>query len=445
LSPANDPAPVWPKGDLRAVDVIDEVSAVVVAANGEIYITRDAGLGWQRGHLPAVASLESVSMANPESGWAVGEGAILRTDDRGASWRRQRLPMQASRIRLVSVEAIDSDQAIAVAMDGTRLATGDGGRIWRDVSGVGADTSESEFWLGDVACDTELGERCWAVGSVLDGTDDMGESWQTVQVEDYAQIGPIVFGIGRVEVEASERERFEEFVRANKHRTRLEWSLEPRISPLELDEIGRRRDPDALFEVIEARLEEIRSMIEESGPLPKLVVVMAEPPWDYADYLDDDPELLERYWSDRTTSQSSVELRIVSRLRLTAIAIGEVPSAAHRVGIAVGARGGWLRWVNGGERWITMEPISRHDLLDVGFGARRVVAVGEQGEVWLSTDAGLNWQNRARPGQAAFFDALRSVSFSPAGEWGLIVGEGGRMLRSTDGGVGWAVLTSDAL
>lgn len=426
---------VWPLAELVAVELIDDSVAIVVAATGEIHVTRDLGSSWERAHVPAVAGLRSVSMADAETGWAVGEGVILRTDDGGSSWRRQRLPMQAERVRLVSVVALDAQHAIVVGSEGTRLTTRDAGRVWRDVTPAAIERTATAIGFAKVVCDAESKGRCWSVGSGLQDTRDGGGTWRRVEVDDLAQIDPIVFGMGQVEVGPSERARLERFILANRHRRGLIWNLEPGISPRELDQIGRRRDPEALFEVVDARLQELRSLIEELGLPPDPVVQLAEPPWDFADYLDDDPEIVERYWSAREAPQPSVAVRIVADRRLTALRVG-----SGKLGIAVGRHGALIRSLDRGEHWVMMQPVSPHDLLDVAIGGRRVVAVGAQGGVWLSEDAGSSWNEPAAPAYAPFFEALRAVSFSPSGRTGLIVGEQGRMLRSFDGGADWALL-----
>lgn len=178
-------------------------------------------------------------------------------------------------------------------------------------------------------------------------------------------------------------------------------------------------------------------MIEEGGVPADRVVAIAAPPWDYEDYLDDDPDLLDRYWTARSAPKSSVRVRIVDVPTLFSLRI-----RARGLGLAVGTGGTILRSEDAGEHWFMTERVSPHDLLAVGIGRRRVVAVGAQGAIWLSQDEGLHWRAPTRQAHAPFFDALRAISFSPAGEFGMIVGEHGRVLRSVDGGAEWESLES---
>lgn len=427
--------PVWPASDLVAVEVIDDDHMIVVAGTGEIHLSGDAGLSWQIARTPAVARLRSISMADDEVGWTVGEGVILRTDDGGVSWRRQRLPGQANQIRLVGVSAIDRERALAVGRNGVRLRTLDGGRVWQDVSQVSALASESSSPIAGVFCDHGSSARCWSVGDAIRKTDDVGRTWRKIDVEDLVTFEPIGFGFGQVEVDGPEAERFAVFMSSNRHRTQREWQIEPGISRAELEGIGRRRDPDALFELIAARVQEVRSLLEEGGVLPDRVVVYGAPPWDYEDYLDDDPDFLERYWTERSSSESSVRVRIVDSPNLISVQVG-----TRGLGLAVGEEGALLRSDDAGEHWKMAERVSPHDLYGVGIGRLCVVAVGMQGGMWLSKDQGRTWLVPDEPQHTAFFDALRAVSFSPTGEVGMIVGEHGRILRSLDGGTQWESL-----
>jgi photosystem II stability/assembly factor-like uncharacterized protein len=430
--------PVWPGLDLVAVDVIDDEQVIVVARTGEIHRSGDAGLSWQTARTPAVAGLRSISMADTEVGWTVGHGVILRTDDGGLSWRRQRLPGQANQMRLVSVGAIDRERALAVGRNGVRLRTLDGGRVWQDVSQNSDVAFESSSLLAGVFCGRGSNARCWSVGGAIRTTSDVGRTWRRMDVEDLVSIEPIGFAFGQVEVAESEAERFENFISSNRHRTQSEWQIEPGVSQGELEQIGRRRDPDAFFELIAARIQEVRSLLEEGGVQPDRVVVFGAPPWDYEDYLDDDPHFLERYWTERGALESSVRVRIVDSPNLISLRV-----AAHGIGFAVGEEGALLRSEDAGEHWKIGERVSPHDLHGVGIGRRRAVAVGKQGGIWLSEDQGRTWLVWDQSQQAPFFDNLLAVSFAPTGEVGMIVGEHGRILRSLNGGAEWESLCRD--
>lgn len=63
----------------------------------------------------------------------------------------------------------------------------------------------------------------------------------------------------------------------------------------------------------------------------------------------------------------------------------------------------------------------------------RWIAVGERGHILLRTRARTHWRQLPSPTD----DTLTAVAFSPDGRTGLIVGHGGLVLRSQDGGLSW--------
>jgi photosystem II stability/assembly factor-like uncharacterized protein len=148
--------------------------------------------------------------------------------------------------------------------------------------------------------------------------------------------------------------------------------------------------------------------------------------------------VLARYGAARRASTPSVRIRIVDESKLFSLCTG-----ARGLGLAVGAAGTLLRSDDAGEHWVMAEQLSPHDLFDVGIGRGGAVVVGAQGGLWFSMDDGHRWVTPTGHAYAPFFDALRAISFSPAGDFGMIVGERGRMLRSRDGGVEWELVVRD--
>jgi photosystem II stability/assembly factor-like uncharacterized protein len=426
----------WPARDLVAVDVIDDQRAVVVAATGEIHFTLDAGDSWRRAEVATDTILRRVSMADATHGWVAGDGLILRTEDGGAHWSSQRIPGRASKTRFVGLAAIDANRAIAVGDDGLRLRTIDGGQSWKEIVRSGEPEIGSEF--GGVSCRADGSGRCGSIGEMIRLTEDGGETWVPAEIESPVAFEPVRFEAGRVELSKGEAERLIEFAGSLQARHDLQWRIEAGASAREIDRIVHQRDPMASLELIDARAQEVLSLIEEAGVAPQSISLQGVPPWDYEDYLDDDPEFLERYWTARTFPEPSVRITVADAPRVAAIDISETG-----IGVAVGRDGVVLRSQDGGRHWQLAEPFSSHDLLDLGFGDRRQVIVGAQGGLWLSDDGGRSW-SRPDPEQLTpFFETLRSVDFSESGHLGLIVGEDGHILRSVDGGADWAPIPAD--
>jgi len=440
-----DPAPaqptVWPTGDLIAVDVAGASHVIIVSAEGDVFVSRDAGMSWMSSRPSAEGRLHDVSMADRDVGWLVGDAGIWRTDDGGASWQPQRPIETPDRLHHTRIAAIDRDRAVAVGSGGMRAYTQDGGRSWAsrqdpvfaDVPRVNRSSN-----LG-LACHPGGPGLCWSVGDGIDRSRDGGRSWSSALVIDPLQLDPVVFDSGEVDVGESDADRIAASVEAAERRGDPEWRLEPRVSQLEIERFGRRRDPDALFEVIAARIDETRGLLENAGVDLDRVFVVAAPPWDYANYLDDDPHFLDRYWQERSAARSSISIRGVVARGMTAIDLD-----ADGLGLAVGASGALLRSRDGGDSWLPVEPPTPHDLTDVVIGTDRAVVVGAQGSLLISDARGRDWHAPGSGPAVIFFDTLRAVAFSPDWELGVIVGEKGRVLRSFDAGNVWRLLLPDA-
>ncbi|HIF95213.1 MAG TPA: hypothetical protein EYQ60_19130 [Myxococcales bacterium] len=425
---------IWPPNDLVAIEMISDARAIALSTTGEIHWTSDLGETWSRSHLPAVNTLRGISMVDEEVGWAVGEGIILRTDDGGVHWRRQRLPGQSASMPLVGVHAIRNDRAIAVAANGLVLGWKEGGTGWvvfrrRDDLDIPRPIERL-----DIACAPDSG-RCWSMGRLLERSDNAGESWRVQVPEDFARFEEIEFSVGQVDLVDRDRERLREFVAANRHRKNLEWVLEPIIGSLELERMGRPRDATKLFELIAARLEDARAQLEDSSISATRIIVLGDPPWNFDDYLDDEPNFLESYFRERSGEESELRLHLREQRILTSLWMGEAG-----LGLAVGRAGVVLRSVDGGDRWQAIVSPTTHDLNAVAIGGQRAVVVGAQGGLWTSADAGERWRPWRGAGEAVHFDSLLAISFSPSGKTGMAVGDRQRILRSVDGGESWTEL-----
>ena len=445
--------------DLFAVSIADTEHAVAVGYYGAIYWTEDGGDSWQKGLTGTHAMLYGVAMADAKRGWAVGQrGLILRTEDGGRTWEMQPNLKQAQGYHLFSVAAVDADTAVAVGEWGTRIRTTDGGKTWDDNSftidedhpqyvwlvtgekerGRAGETVYEDVGLNDVYCLRAPGQRCWLIGEfgyVFYST-DAGLTWQRSTIAGSVEMTPVQLGFNEIRVSPEEAERVREFGRGIVAEQHLNVAVESVASREEMDRFARdAEDPDQvfeLFEVLEARAQEVIAVLEEVDIEPDRLRKRGQPPWDFEDFLEDDPKFLARYIERQTYDYAGVRVRVIQNPYLFTVRFRD---ADH--GLISGLGGVVLRSEDGGETFEYVK-IDRQQALFSADGVEgRSVAVGEKGLIRVSVDDGVSWSEPPAGTFPSIFTFMRDIGFAPGGRLGLIVGQTGRIYRSTDAGFEW--------
>jgi hypothetical protein len=314
--------------DLFAVAVPSADHVVAVGYWGAIYVSSDGGTRWKKAESGTQKLLYDVSMADTKVGWCVGQlGLILRTEDGGATWRAQANSKQAEGANLLSVVALDEKRAWAIGDWGTRIYTSDGGRTWVDYS-LTIDEKHPQFvWLAlpdqdrvrkgqkvyedvgltDVSCLPGDRDRCWMIGEFgyIFHTENGGlnpdhtPSWERGEIVGGLKLDPIEMGYNVIELSEEQRESVLSFAKQIAGEQHLNVAIEPRVTEAEIRAFGMSSDPSPLFEIIEARTQEIQAAVEEAGILSDRIRRRGAPPWDYEDFIDDDPDFLKRYYESR--------------------------------------------------------------------------------------------------------------------------------------------------
>ena len=168
-------------------------------------------------------------------------------------------------------------------------------------------------------------------------------------------------------------------------------------------------------------------------PSSARVRLRGQPPWDFEDYLEDDPDFLTRYIDSRRADKGGMRVSVIQNPILFTVRFHD-----EQNGLIAGLGGVVLRTDDGGQSWVYRKIDRKQALFGVGsVEGGRSIAIGEKGLIRVSTDGGNEWQT---PGPADFpdiFTFLRDVAFSPSGRIGFIVGQTGQILRSTDAGIQW--------
>ena len=441
--------------DLYSISVVDEDHAVAVGYYGSAYHTGDGGETWNKGETGTLTSLYNVSMADAQNGWAVGQrGLILKTEDGGATWKRQPNLKESEGTHLFGVAAIDAQTAIAIGEWGTRVRTEDGGQTWTDVSFT-VDEMHPQFqWLSpreqdiireggtvyedvslnDVFCLGAPSQRCWLIGEFgyVFYSEDAGKTWQQSKIEGSRELDPIQLGYNEVTFDEKYEPVLEEFAAEISDDGHLNVAIEAMASPEEIDELARNGDPFEFFEMLEARMQEVRTTLEDSGLLSERVRLRGQPPWDYEEYMDDDPEFLERYYAGRINETPGVKVRVIQNPILFTVRFRDEDN-----GYIGGLGGVALTSADGGQSWRYSNLDRKMAVFSVDSVPGRAVAVGEKGLVRTSVDGGQTWAPLAEGTFPTMFTFMRDVDFDPSGKVGFIVGQTGRILRSDDAGFKW--------
>ena len=441
--------------DLYSVSMPDENHAVAVGYYGSAYFTSDGGESWNQGVTNTLTSLYKVSMADAQYGWAVGQrGLILRTEDGGAHWEQQPNSKEKEGVHLFGVAAIDANTAVAIGEWGTRIRTEDGGKTWADYSFT-VDEGHSMFqWLSpfeqekvrkgetvfedvglnDVYCLGAPSLRCWLIGEFgyIFYSEDGGKSWHKSNIEGSREIEPVRFGYNEVEFDDSYIPGLTSFALSVADEAHLNVAVEAVANAEEIQEFGREGEPIDFFETLEARMQEVRTVLEDAGLESERVRLRGQPPWDYEDYLEDDPRFLERYYEGRLFGYPGVKVRVIQNPILFTVRFRD-----ENNGMISGLGGVTLATRDGGKNWSYGKLDRKLAVFSVASVAGRALAVGEKGLVRVSLDGGKSWEP---PGDASFpqmFTFMRDMTFDPTGRVGLVVGQAGRILRSDDSGRKW--------
>lgn len=440
--------------DLFTVSVPKPEQVVAAGYWGSVYLSRDAGETWTKGRTDTRKLLYGVSMADENRGWVVGqEGTILRTEDGGNTWTPQQTNKQQEGSHLFSVHALDANTAWAVGDWGTRIFTDDGGKTWQDFS-LTIDEEHPQFvWLAppeqekvrsgekvyedvgltNVYCRPAPSQSCWIIGEFgyIFRSETGGRTWERGAIQQDIAVPPIALPYNEIEITETDKENLRRFAQQILELPHLNVAIEPRASRQEIAEFGQPEDPFPLFDILEARTQSVSAVLEDAGLLSDRIRKRGSPPWDFEDFLDDDPEFLTRYLESRTQDQPGIDVEIAQNPYLFTVRFGD-----ENEGYIAGLGGVVLVSKDGGRNWAYRDTGLKQAIFSVFPLEGRVIAVGEKGFVRVSTDGGDTW-SAPQTGFPNVFTFMRDIWFAPDGKNGYIVGERGKVLHSGDAGVSW--------
>ncbi len=404
---------------------------------GAIYRTTDGGQSWAKLPSGTQKSIYDISFADEKHGWAVGRrGFVIHTTDGGDSWERQDIPRRPSR-HIFGIHAIDAKHAWAVGDWGGRYYTADAGETWEDRSFLVYEDhptfkylSEAElaaFERGEKVYDDLYmndiffldSERGWIVGEygIIYRTADGGQTWEKSEIQGDVHFEDIEFPKSASEIprelwamlfEASELLLEKEYLRV-----RIEAFMTP-------DEMRKTGDTF----LADARAESVRDFLEGEGISQDRIRILNATPFD-----------------EETVDMNVFRKKKLNDRPFVRIAVLETPFLFdvkfnnRSDGLIAGLGGVLMRSIDGGRSWKYVESDSRQALFAVGFGAQRLVAVGEKGLRRVSSDRGATWET-PQQGFPKVFAFMRDADFGTE-QRGWIVGGDSLVLRTSDGGLTW--------
>ena len=440
--------------DLFAVSVPSSDHAVAAGYWGTIYVSEDGGKTWSKGRTNTRKLLYDVSMADDQRGWAVGqEGTILHTADGGRTWTPQATNKQQEGTHLFGVQALDANTAWAVGEWGTRIFTDDGGTSWQDRSLTIDETHPQFVWLAppeqdrvrkgekvyedvgltDVYCRPPPSKSCWIIGEFgyIFHSDNDGNTWQRATIQQDISMPKIVLPYNEIEITDEHSRQLREFAKKILDLPHLNVAIDPVASRAEIEALGRESDPFPLFDLLEARTQSVSAVLEDAGLLSDRIRKRGSPPWDFEDFLEDDPEFLTRYLEGRTAEEPGIAVTVAQNPYLFSVRFQN-----EEDGYIAGLGGVVLVSKDGGSNWEYRETGRKQAIFSLFPVDGRVIAVGEKGFVRVSPDGGETWAQPAH-GFPSIFTFMRDIWFAPDGRSGYIVGERGEVLHTSDAGETW--------
>src|SRR5262249_47789940 len=139
------------------------------------------------------------------------------------------------------------------------------------------------------------------------------------------------------------------------------------------------QNPEDLFDVISARLDDAKGVIEEAGLMSDRLRMYNKPPYDYEDFLEHDATFLDRYVEGRRApdhGQPMIRVSVIQNPFLFPVAFSNAQE-----GLISGLGGVILRSEDGGSTWSYVETSRKQALFAVDTTDGRSIAVGEKGLV----------------------------------------------------------------
>jgi photosystem II stability/assembly factor-like uncharacterized protein len=384
-------------GSFYDVDLVDQ-STGYACGFGEVRKTTDAGLNWVSQPIPLFGNFVGIDFVSATTGWVVGaEGSVYKTTNGGTSWVRQRHDTSKFYTGVSFVSATEG----WVCGNSTILHTTNGGTSWvTQPVPAGADAIEIRFvdaqngWAAGglrTILHTTNGGQTWSL-QVGGGFVDPGNRYPFEGLDAVDTANAIAVGGGN-----------SIYVTSNggalwANRGSGSGTIPFRVARTDANHIWAANSNSEVLYSTNGGKKWDRSIIQVSLGCE--------------------------------TCSNTADIAFLNNNEGWAVINGDFTTSS------------WV-WhsLDGGKTWQTLNvtdtgPLSGLAIVD----AQTLVAVsGFIDSIFRSTDGGITWMNIPHPPGGSWFGSVR---FVPGTQIGWTVGEGGKILKSTNGGATWTLQRS---
>jgi photosystem II stability/assembly factor-like uncharacterized protein len=436
--------------DLYAVTAIGADRLWAAGYFGAIYRTSDGGKNWQKLNGLTDQSIYDISFADEKNGWAVGRrGFVIHTTDGGDTWEVQSIPRKPAQ-HLFAVQAVDANTAWAVGDWGGRYYTGDAGKTWEDRSFIL--TADSPAWkylsedeLATVAAGGKIyddiflndvffadKQHGWMAGEYgyIFRTDDGGQTWERGHIRGTVHFDDIAFPKNEKKVPKDHWDQIFKAAEILADHAYLKIEIEGFLTADEL-----RKHGDTFL--ADERADEIQKFLENEGINQDRIKLKRATP------LDQEGIDMKAFAQTKLSPEPVVKIEVLETPFLFDVKFRDPDH-----GLITGLGGVALASSDGGRNWEYLNTGSKQAIFSAGFADNKLIAVGEKGLRRISLDGGSTWQRLGDEDGYGRFPAEKHGYFrdmtcgTPTVCW--MVGQGGNVIRSTDGGTSWFEMLPNA-
>jgi len=171
--------------DFSDVFFIDENTGWIVSLSGGIYRSGDGGENWEKVYANRARQLYSINFADHNTGWAVGaHGMVLKTMDGGITWKNQEF---VNKEELTLIFCF-SPEIVFIQSNNGIYKSNDGGQAWvKILTKEFIYPGESQMYFINENTGWFVGE-----GKILKTTNG-GDSWETIYTDYSISINTVTF------------------------------------------------------------------------------------------------------------------------------------------------------------------------------------------------------------------------------------------------------------